>query len=72
MKNKTCCIDCCEREDAFIEEHLTNEGYGKYICCCICPALEKCKELDDGFGCSKAKNGMFNSDNYVECDSCVG
>ena len=61
------CVDCCERDRAFIQENLVSEGFGLQICCCCCPALEKCKELDDKIGCPNAKNGTYNHDTCINC-----
>ena len=65
------CRDSCERDGDFIKENLTNEEFGYDICCCCCPILEKCKALDDGIGCPKAKDGTYNADTCINCKYCT-
>lgn len=65
------CVDCCERDEDFIQENLIDEGFGWRICCCCCPALEKCKAMDDGIGCLDAKDGTYNANTCIECKYCT-
>ena len=65
------CIDRCERDEYFIQDNLTSNGFGDRICCCYCPALEKCKELDDDIGCPYAMNDTYNQDTCINCKYCT-